>query len=96
LRNEIQNIPLLDSISDFLIDNISRLTSYRSLNNILNKNKVESNDKTVGTYIKYLCEAFAFYRIRRYDIQGKKYLNTQDNIIYLIMQLNTLSREQEI
>ncbi len=77
-RNKIQNIPLLDSISDFLIDNISRLTSYRSLNNILNKNKVESNDKTVGTYIKYLCEAFAFYRIRRYDIQGKKYLNTQD------------------
>ena len=96
MRNEIQNIPLLDSISDFLIDNISRLTSYRSLNNILNKNKVESNDKTVGTYIKYLCEAFAFYRIRRYDIQGKKYLNTQDNIIYLTMQLNTLSREQEI
>ncbi len=77
-RNKIQNIPLLDSISDFLIDNISRLTSYRSLNNVLNKNKVESNDKTVGTYIKYLCEAFAFYRIRRYDIQGKKYLNTQD------------------
>lgn len=27
-RNKIQNIPLLDSISDFLIDNISRLTSY--------------------------------------------------------------------
>ena len=77
-RNKIQNIPLLDSISDFLIDNISRLTSYRSLTDSLNANKVDTNDKTVGTYIKYLCEAFAFYRIRRYDIQGKKYLATQD------------------
>ena len=77
-RNKIQNIPLLDSINDFLIDNISRLTSYRSLTDSLNANKVDTNDKTVGPYIKYLCEAFAFYRIRRYDIQGKKYLATQD------------------
>lgn len=77
-RNKIQNIPLLDSISDFLIDNISRLTSYRSLTDTLNTNRADTNDKTVGTYIKYLCEAFAFYRVRRYDIQGKKYLATQD------------------
>lgn len=77
-RNKIQNVTLLDSISDFLIDNISRLTSYRSLTDTLNSGKADTNDKTVGTYIKYLCEAFAFYRIRRYDIQGRKYLNTQD------------------
>lgn len=77
-RYKIQNLPLLDSISDFLIDNISRLTSYRSLTDTLNTNKADTNDKTVGAYIKYLCEAFAFYKIRRYDIQGEKYLSTQD------------------
>lgn len=77
-RNKIQNTPLLDNISDFLIDNISRLTSYRSVTDTLNTNKANTNDKTVGSYIKYLCEAFAFYKVRRYDIQGKKYLATQD------------------
>ena len=77
-RNKIQNTTLLDSISDFLIDNISRITSYRSITDTLNTNKADTNDKTVGTYIKYLCEAFAFYKIKRYDIQGKKYLSTQD------------------
>jgi predicted AAA+ superfamily ATPase len=77
-RNRIQNIPLLDSISDFLIDNISRLTSYRSVTNTLNSNKANTNDKTVGSYIKFLCEAFAFYKVRRYDIQGKRYLASQD------------------
>lgn len=77
-KYHIQNIPLLDSISNFLIDNISRLTSYRSLTDTLNNDKKNINDKTVGTYIKYLCEAFAFYRVRRYDIHGKKYLATQD------------------
>ena len=77
-RNKIQNVPLLDSISDFLIDNVARITSYRSITDTLNTNKVNTNDKTVSSYIKYLCEAFAFYKIRRYDIQGKKYLSTQD------------------
>ena len=82
-RNNIQNIPLLDSISDFLIDNIARITSYRSITDTLNSNKVNINDKTVGTYIKYLCEAFAFYKVKRYDIQGKRYLSTQDKY-YLV------------
>lgn len=77
-RNKIQNTTLLDSISDFLIDNVSRITSYRSITDTLNSNKADTNDKTVGAYIKYLCEAFAFYKVRRYDIQGKKYLATQD------------------
>ena len=82
-RNKIQNTPLLDGISDFLIDNIARITSYRSVTNTLNSNKVNTNDKTVGAYIKYLCEAYAFYKVRRYDIEGKKYLSTQDKF-YLV------------
>ena len=28
--------------------------------------------------MQYLCNAFAFYKVRRYDIQGKKYLTTND------------------
>ena len=77
-RNKIKNIPLMDSISDFLIDNVSRITSYRSITETLKSNKMDVNDKTVGTYIKYLCDAFALYKVRRYDIQGKMYLATQD------------------
>ena len=37
---------------------------------------VVTNHKTVGNYIKYLCDAYVFYGIRRYDIRGKKYLKT--------------------
>ena len=72
----LQNIELMNSLSEFLMDNISNLTSYRSIAGKLNDNNINTNDKTIASYIKYLCDAFAFYKIRRYDIQGKKYLST--------------------
>ena len=82
-KYNIQNIELMNSLSEFLMDNISNLTSYRSIAGKLNEKNTITNDKTIGSYIKYLCDAFAFYKIRRYDIQGKKYLSTIDKY-YLV------------
>ena len=82
-KYNIQNIGLMDSLTEFMIDNISNLTSYRNIANKLNENNLNTNDKTIASYMKYLCDAFAFYKIRRYDIQGKKYLSTIDKY-YLV------------
>ncbi len=30
------------------------------------------------SYLQYLCNAFAFYKIRRYDIKGKRYLSSNE------------------
>lgn len=65
-------------MNNFLIDNISNLTSSNNITNVLNNNKVSITDKTISNYIKYLCNAFAFYKVTRYDIRGKKLLSTQD------------------
>ncbi len=82
-KYNIQNIGLMDNLTEFLMDNISNLTSYRNIANKLNENNTNTNDKTIASYIKYLCDAFAFYKIRRYDIKGKKYLSTIDKY-YLV------------
>ena len=74
----IRNIPLLEKIVDYLMDNISNVVSANKMSNTLGSNKIKTNDKTVGTYIGYLCNAFGFYKIRRYDIRGKKYLASND------------------
>lgn len=75
---KIRNTPLLEKISDYLMDNISNVVSANKMANTLGSNKIKTNDKTVGTYIGYLCNAYGFYRIRRYDIRGKKYLASND------------------
>ena len=75
---KIRNTPLIEKIADYLMDNISNVVSANKMANTLESNKIKTNDKTVGTYIGYLCNAFGFYRIRRYDIRGKKYLASND------------------
>ncbi len=82
-KYKIKKDHLLDMINDFLMDNISNLTSIRNIADSLTNNKYKINHKTVSSYINYLCNAFLFYKIRRYDIQGKKYLSSQDKY-YLV------------
>lgn len=77
-KYKIRNTTLMDRISDFMIDNISNLTSVRQIAETLNRNKDEINHKTVGKYLEYMCNAFAIYKTRRYDIRGKKYLASSE------------------
>lgn len=77
-KYKIKNPALIDRISRFLMDNVSNLTSARSITDTLTSNKEKINHKTVGNYLQFLCNAFAFYKFRRYDIKGKKYLTTND------------------
>lgn len=77
-KYKIRRRDILEELSDYLMDNISNETSARKIAETLNSNKAETNNRTITTYINYLCNAFAFYRIRRYDISGKRYLASID------------------
>ena len=84
-KYNIKNNELLDNLTNFMMDNISNITSIRNITNALNKFDNTINHKTVGSYIQYLCNAFLFYKVKRYDIQGKRYLESLDKY-YLVDQ----------
>ena len=79
---KIENEDLLNMIVDFLMDNIGSKTSIRNIANSLTSNTYKTNDKTCGTYIDYLCRSFLFYPFKRYDVRGKRYLES-DKKYYL-------------
>ena len=77
-KYKIRNSQLMDRIVDFLMDNISNLSSARNITSTLSVAMEKIHHTTVGSYMQYLCNAFAFYKVRRYDIKGKKYLASND------------------
>ena len=77
-KYKIRNPGLLEKLADFLMDTISSEVSTRNLANTLTSHKEKTNDKSVGSYLQYLTNAYAFYKVCRYDIHGKKYLASQD------------------
>ncbi len=79
---KIENEDLLVMIGNFLMDNVGNQTSIRNVAAKLTSGTYKTNDKTVGAYINYLCRSFLFYPIKRYDIKGKKYLES-DKKYYL-------------
>lgn len=84
-KYKIRNTDIIQNLTDFLMDNISNLTSANNITHVLNSNNISITDKTINNYIEYLCNAFAFYKIKRYDIKGKHLLSTQ-NKYYLADQ----------
>ena len=79
---KIENEDLLNMIVDFLMDNIGSKTSIRNIANALTFNTYKTNDKTCGAYMDYLCRSFLFYPFKRYDVKGKRYLES-DKKYYL-------------
>ena len=77
-KYKIRNTVLLNKIADYLMDNVSNLSSARNIADTLTGKKDNINHKTVASYLQYLCNAFAFYKVRRYDIRGKKYLASNE------------------
>ena len=73
---KVGNEFLLNMIVDYLMDNVGNKTSIRNIANALSSKTYKTNDKTCGSYIDYLCRSYLFYPFNRYDIKGKRYLES--------------------
>ena len=76
-RNKIRNEEVFNAVINLLCSSIGSYVSPNKIANTLISNgfKTVDND-AVSNYLKYLCDAFLFYKAVRYDIKGKEYLKT--------------------
>jgi predicted AAA+ superfamily ATPase len=77
-RNGIRNTQLLEKIISFLYDNVGNPVSLKRIADYLKSQKRTADFETVYNYITYLENAFIIYKAPRYDIKGKRLLETTE------------------
>ena len=76
-RHKVRNKEELDELLDILSSSIGSLTNPLKLSRTYKseKNKIIS-DKTINNYIRYFEDSFLINKAKRYNIKGKKYINS--------------------
>ena len=76
-RNKIKNTQELENLIEILASSIGSLTNPQKLSNTFKSNaKTDISAPTIKNYCNYLKEAFLIKETKRYDLKGKKYINT--------------------
>lgn len=78
VRNTIRDAAMLDNISKYLIDNSGKITSAKSISDYMKSQKRNVSVDTVLNYIRFNCDAMLFEKVERYDVKGKRLLETHE------------------
>lgn len=76
-RNSIRDTFALESIIDVLSSDIGSLTNPHRIGDTLDSHfKIRPSDHTLANYLGYLEDAFLFAKARRYDVKGRRYIDS--------------------
>ncbi len=76
VRYNIRDAYMLEKISEYLSSNCGNITSANKISDFIKSQKRKVSVETVQNYISYLCNAFYTYQIKRFDIKGKRLLES--------------------
>lgn len=97
-RHNIVNFDLFNRVVKFIIENVGKTFSANSIVKFLKGEGRALSVESIYNYLELLEKAFVIYRCRRYDLQGKSVLKTQEkfyladqSLKYCIMGFNPKS-----
>jgi hypothetical protein len=76
VRYNIRDAYMLEKITEYLISNCGNITSSNKISDFIKSQKRKVSVETVQNYISYLCNAIFAYQIKRFDIKGKRLLES--------------------
>lgn len=77
-RKNFQDMQMLQSIINFMLDNIGNIYSTNKIADTMTSNGRKISVHTVESYLTAFTKSFILYKATRYDIKGKQYLKTGD------------------
>lgn len=77
-RHRINRQDLFDRVVKYIIENVGKTFSANSISNFLKSEHRKISVESIYNYLRWLEQAFIIYPCRRYDLQGKSILKTQE------------------
>lgn len=77
-RHKIRNKELFDRVVKYIVENVGKTFSASAIVKFLKSENRSLSVETIYNYLKWLSEAFIIYPCKRYDLQGKSILKTQE------------------
>lgn len=76
VRYGVRDVYMLEKLTDFLISNCGSITSANKISNYAKSQHRKISVDTVQNYINYTCNALLTHQIKRYDLKGKRILES--------------------
>lgn len=77
-RNQVRKVDQLERVVKFVFDNVGKTFSAKSISDYIKSEHRTIDNETVYNYLEKLESAYILHRCRRYDVQGKELLKTQE------------------
>lgn len=77
-KNAIRDAAMLDVIAKYVIDNCGNITTAKNISQYMKSQQRKISVDTVLNYIHFCCDAHIFEKVKRYDIKGKRLLETHE------------------
>lgn len=81
-REGIRNVTLFENLMAFLSDNTGQLVSASSLSKYLKSQHIEMTPMSAINYMKAASNAYVINKVPRYDIHGKRLLESNDKYYF--------------
>ncbi len=81
-RHSLRNTDFLQRLLRFLADNIGQIFNAKRISDYLKSQRISTSVTGVQSYIAYVEEAYIINRIRRWDIEGKRYFEIGEKIFF--------------
>ncbi len=77
-RNKVRDVDLLERNISYVMANVGTTFSANSLVKFFRNERRTVAVETVLNYMKYCCDAYLFYQVKRQDLQGKQILASNE------------------
>ena len=81
-RKKVRNVPFLENLIKYVGDNMGKPLSATNIQNYMTSNKNEVSRNLILKYLKATTEAFLVHNVTRYNLHGKKLLESNDKYYF--------------